>query len=372
MKIQAALARTTSGPFTIETLELDDPRPDEIRVRIVGVGVCHTDLVALGGGTPVPLPAVFGHEGAGVVEAIGSAVTKVAVGDHVVLTFRSCGSCRRCQAGDPAYCADLVPLNYGGGRSDGISPLCCGGAPVSGAFFSQSSFATHALAYERNVVKVPKSAPLWQLGPLGCGVQTGAGAAMNALACEAGSSLLIIGGGSVGLSALMGGVVQGCARLLVVEPFAERRELALALGATDVIDPAAEPDIAAAVRARLPMGVDYALDTTGKSALLDAALDALAKRGVLGVLGIPAPDTPTPGKLAAVMRSGLTIRGIVEGDSDPDIFIPRLVELFLAGRLPIDRITTRYDFADINQAIADQHAGRCVKIILTHDAAGAD
>ncbi len=363
MRIEAAVARSAQGPFTIETVELDEPRDDEILVRVVGVGLCHTDLVFKAGG-PIALPAVFGHEGAGIVEKIGKAVAKVKPGDRVAMTFRSCGQCARCARGDAAYCHTMPMLNYTGVRTDGARAISAGDERIAGNFFGQSSFATYALAYERNVVKVPDGVPLELMGPLGCGVQTGAGGIMRSLACEAGSSLLILGGGSVGLSAVMGAKIQGCATIIAVEPQAGRRALALELGATHAIDPAAAPDLAAAVRAISPIGVDYAFDTTGVPAVLNAAMQCLAPKGVFGIVGIAPPGTPMPGDLMSAVTFGHTVKGIIEGDSDPDVFIPELIAHYQAGRLPFDKLIRTYPLSDINQAIADQHHGDCVKVVL--------
>jgi aryl-alcohol dehydrogenase len=363
VRIQAAVARAGEPGFSIEQARIDAPRDDEILVRIVAVGLCHTDLVAQTGAI-VPLPAVLGHEGAGIVEAVGAGVTKVAPGDRVAITFRSCGQCGNCARGDAAYCHYFVPLNYAGTRLDGSRPISGDGTPLSASFFGQSSFGSHALTFERNVVKVPDAMPLELAGPLGCGIQTGAGAVMRALACSADSSLLVIGGGTVGLSAIMAAKVRECAAVIVVEPHAARRELALELGATHAIDPAAEPDLVAAVRSIVPAGADFALDTSGHPEAQNAAIAALAPRGTLGLVGISPPGTPPPGDANDILTRGIAIRGIIEGDSDPDIFIPELIALHLAGRLPFDRLVRRYPFTAINQAIADQHAGHCVKALL--------
>lgn len=365
MQITAALTRAPGADFELATVELDDPRPDEIRVRIAAVGVCHTDLVAREGLMPFSLPAVLGHEGAGVVDAVGAAVTKVKPGDRVAITFRSCGTCARCRSGDPAYCYMMPALNYIGMRPDGSKAIHQGGADVSSNFFGQSSFATYALAYERNLVKLPDDIPFELAAPLGCGIQTGAGGVMLALAAEAGSAILITGGGAVGLAAVMGAAIRGCSPIVVLEPHAARRALAQELGATHVLDPAATPDLAAAVRGILPNGVDYAFDTTGRPEILTAIMGALAPKGVLGVVGIPPAGTPLPGDLGTVLTFGQTVRGIIEGDSDPDVFLPELVAEWRAGRLPLEKLVKTYPFAEINAAIAAQHHGDCVKVVLT-------
>ncbi len=365
LQITAAVARAPGAEFTLETVELEDPRPDEILVRIAAVGVCHTDLVAREGAMPFSMPAVLGHEGAGVVEKVGSAVTKVAAGDRVALTFRSCGACDRCASGDPAYCRTMPMLNYIGMRPDGSKALSQGETAVSSNFFGQSSFATYALAYERNVLKLPADIPFEIAAPLGCGVQTGAGGVMLALGCETGSSLLITGGGAVGLSAVMGAAIQGCNPIIVVEPHAARRHLALELGATHALDPAKDTDLAAAVRAIAPHGVDYAFDTTGRSDTLATIMASLGAKGVLGIVGIPAPGSPMPGDLGQVLTFGQSVRGIIEGDSDPDVFIPQLITHWRAGRLPLEKLVKTYAFDRINDAIAAQHLGDCVKVVLT-------
>lgn len=364
MQITAAVARTPGADFTLETVELDEPRADEIRVRIHAVGLCHTDLVARDGAMPFALPAVLGHEGAGVVEAVGSDVTKVVVGDRVAITFRSCGACARCKSGDPAYCHSMPAMNYIGMRLDGSKSIHQDGADLASNFFGQSSLATHALTYERNLIKLPADMPFEVAGPMGCGIQTGAGGIMKALACEAGSSLLILGGGAVGLSAVMGAKIQGCGTVIVVEPHAVRRSLALELGATHVIDPVAEPDLAAAVRAIVAIGVDYAFDTTGRPDTLTATMACLGPKGVFGIVGIPPAGTPMPGDLGTVLTFGQTVRGIIEGDSDPDVFLPELMTHWREGRLPLERLIKTFPLAQINEAVVAQHHGDCVKVVL--------
>ncbi|MEQ9198043.1 MAG: zinc-binding dehydrogenase, partial [Parvibaculum sp.] len=255
-------------------------------------------------------------------------------------------------------------LNYAGMRSDGTKALHGAGEDIASNFFGQSSFATHCLTYERNVVKVPEGFPLELAGPLGCGIQTGAGGIMRSLACEAGSSLLILGGGAVGLSAVMGAAVRGCETIIVLEPHAERRKLALELGATHVLDPAEAKDLAAAVRAILPIGVDYAFDTTGIPDLLQATMGCLGPHGTFGIVGIAPPGTPMPGDLMSAVTFGHTVKGIIEGDSDPDTFITEMIELYRQGRLPFDRLIKTYPLSEINRAIADQHDGKCVKVVL--------
>src|SRR5260221_4938324 len=217
MRVTAAIVREPRGKFHIEDVELEAPRADEVLVKIVSVGICHTDLHARDRYYPVKLPAVFGHEGGGVVDAVGSAVTKVKPGDPVVLTYPSCGTCPSCAAQAWSYCAEAARLKHGGARLDGSTVLRQGTQVVHGNFFQQSSFATHALATERNVVKVRADAPLPLLGPFGCGLNTGAGTVFNVLKPEPGSSLAVFGAGSVGLAAVMAAKVAGCDPIIAVD-----------------------------------------------------------------------------------------------------------------------------------------------------------
>jgi aryl-alcohol dehydrogenase len=284
-----------------------------------------------------------------------------------VLSFGSCGRCARCRHHESAYCAQAFPINYSGARSNGTSALSIGGGPVSGHFFGQSSFASYAIAYENNTVVLPAGFDASIMGPLGCGIQTGAGAVMNTLACKPGTSLLITGGGTLGLSAAMAAHLQGCATIIVSEVHASRRELAMAIGATHTIDPRSSP-VAEAVRAITPAGVDYAFDTTGLPDVITGALGSLGPRGTLAIAGLPPrPDATIMVPILPMIAYGQTIKGLVEGDASPKSFIPQLAELYRQGRFPIDRLMKKYPLSQINEAIADQKQGLCVKPVLIPD-----
>jgi len=366
MEITAAVVHELGGDFQLETVTLSEPQAGEVLVEVKAVGLCHTDLAAQHGHLPFPLPGVFGHEGAGVVAAVGEGVTKVAVGDKVAMSFNSCGDCPSCAKGEPAYCFEFMAFNFGGARPDGTSALLLEDKGIGSNFFGQSSFATHAIANVRNVVKVDADADLAMVAPLGCGVQTGAGAVMNTFDAQAGSTLLVLGGGSVGLSAVLAAVVRELSTIIVVEPVAERRSLALSLGATDVIDPADGP-VSEQVRGLLPVGVDYVIDTTGNISVIGEGIASLAHRGRLGLIGVPADPAalvPVPNMLMQVL--GASVTGIVEGDSDPDVFIPELIALHKAGKFPFDKLIKTMPFADINEAIAVQARGEAVKVVLVN------
>jgi len=362
-EITAAVVRE-QGSFALETVLLEDPRDDEILVRVVAAGLCHTDLVVRDQVYPVPLPIVLGHEGAGVVEAVGAAVTKVAPGDHVAVSFLPCSRCRPCFDGSPASCANFNDMNFAGQRPDVSHAITdSGGHAINDRFFGQSSFATHAIVHERNTVKVRDDAPLELLGPLGCGIQTGAGTVLRALEVDAGSSFAVTGAGAVGLSAVMAAHVTGATTIIAVDVVDSRLELARELGATHVIN-GSETDAVEEIRRITGSGVDYALDTTGLPALIRQAVDGLRQRGTAAILGASRPDAVLDIAANAFMQSCKTIRGVVEGDSVPDVFVPQLLDLHMQGRFPFDRLVTFYDFDQINQAAADTESGTAIKPIL--------
>lgn len=362
--ITAAVVRE-AGSFVLERAHLEPPRDDEVLIRVVAVGLCHTDLVVRDQVYPVPLPVVLGHEGAGVVEAVGSAVQKVATGDHVAVSFLNCGHCRPCFDGSPASCANFNDMNFAGHRPDGSHAITSAESdePLNDRFFGQSSFATHAIVHEDNVVKVRDDAPLELLGPLGCGIQTGAGTVLRALQVAAGSSFAVTGAGAVGLSSVMAAHVAGATTIIAVDVVPGRLELARELGATHVIN-GAEADAVEEIHRITGSGVDYALDTTGLPALIRQAVDALRQRGTAAILGASRPDAVLDIAANAFMQSCKTIMGVVEGDSVPDVFVPQLLELHMQGRFPFDRLVTFYDFDQIDQAAADAESGTTIKPIL--------
>ena len=361
MKVRAAVAYEDRPGFSIEDLEMSEPGPENVLVRMVGCGLCHTDVKARAGTMGVPLPAVLGHEGSGIVERIGAGVTKVKPGDHVVLSVDYCGACPACHGGDPAYCEQVLPLNFTDGRAGGPGAFHRGSTEIHGHFFGQSSFCTYSVTGERNTIPIRRDAPLEILGVLGCGVETGAGAIMNSLAVPAGSTLAIFGAGPVGLSAVMAAVVCGCAAIVAVDVLEPRLAMARQLGATHTVPAGPKTNVAGEIRKIVPSGVGYAFDTTGRADSNLQALDSLAVKGRFGFCTVPSE----PLKMSRVMIRGLSVRGILQGDSVPEVFIPKLVDLYMAGRLPFDKMVTKYPLEQINQAIADQAAGRVVKPVFT-------
>ncbi|RFZ85121.1 NAD(P)-dependent alcohol dehydrogenase [Mucilaginibacter terrenus] len=364
MEITVAVTKEKNAPFTFEQAELDGPRANEVMIKITACGICHTDLAARDQIYPAPLPIVLGHEGSGVVEAVGNEVTKVKPGDHVVISYGHCGKCPNCLKGSPSYCYNFVGLNFGGGRADGSHAHHQKNDGLNDFFFQQSSFGTYTIAPEINVVKVDPTVPLELLGPLGCGIQTGAGSVINALKPGPGSSILIFGTGAVGLSAIMAAAATGCTTIIAVDINAGRLELALKLGATHTLD-SRQSDFADAIKAIDSDGIDYALDTTGRNEVINLALYALKSRGVCGIIG--ASHTAVSFDANYMVGKGLTIKGIVEGESIPEIFIPQLVALHKAGKFPFDQLIKFYDPAEMNQAAEDSEKGVTIKPVIRFD-----
>jgi aryl-alcohol dehydrogenase len=363
----AAVVWEQGGPFALEEVQLAPLRPDEVRVRLVAVGVCHTDLSVVAGVTPFPLPGVLGHEGVGEVVEAGPAVTRTRPGDRVLLTFTSCGRCRHCRGGHPAHCDDHLSLNLlGGRRADGTATVRAGTAELNAHFFGQSSFAREVVADERGVVVLPADLPdddLPTLAPLGCGIQTGAGAVLNVLRPRPGDTLVVTGAGAVGLAAVMAARVTAVSRIVVADRVPERLEVARELGATDVVD-ARERGIADGVLAATGgRGADHVVETTGVVSVLDETIEALAVGGCCAVVG--APRTGSRGGFDVPrLLPGRTIRGVTMGDSEPETFVPFLVEAHRRGALPLERIERRYAFEDINTAVRDAAAGTTIKPVL--------
>ncbi|MFE7271537.1 NAD(P)-dependent alcohol dehydrogenase [Streptomyces sp. NPDC057623] len=362
---RAAVVESGGAPFTLSDVELAEPGPHEAVVRMVATGLCHTDLGVASGGLPFPLPGVLGHEGAGVVEAVGPAVTGVAPGDHVVLSFTSCGDCRNCRGGHPAYCATWLPLNLiGGRRADGTGTISRDGEDLGGHFFGQSSFAERALVDERSLVKVDPEVPLTSIAPLGCGVQTGVGAVWNVLKPVTGSTVVVLGAGAVGLSAVMAAALTPATHIIAVDRVGERLALAKELGATHTVN-AAEADLGEALAGITGgQGADGVVETTGNVGVLRQGVDALAARGTLVVVGAPPFGTEVALDVNGLL-GGKQVVGLTLGDAETQDFIPALVRLVKEGRLPLHRLISTYPFTEIDQAVRDMGAGKAIKPVLT-------
>lgn len=361
MKIQAAVSRAGEARPLIEELELEEPRAEEVRVRMVATGICHTDLYCHAGlGVPVPRPIVLGHEGAGIVEAVGSGVRRLAVGDHVVLSGASCGQCPKCDAGRPTYCRDTMKLSFGGLRADGTSPLRRGGELIHGAFFAQSSFATHIVAPERSAVRVDPDVPLHLLGPLGCGIITGAGSVLEAFRLRPGESLAVFGVGSVGLAAVMAARLAGASRIVAVDISAERLRLARELGATEAL--LSNEGTGAALREIEPFGFTYSFNTTNAPQVFTLATECLAAEGTAGFVTRPRGDWSP--NMTTLLACGRKLQGILGGSASPQLAIPLMIDSWRQGRFPFDRLISEFAFADIGAAWDACTRGEVLKPVL--------
>ncbi|TQS43426.1 NAD(P)-dependent alcohol dehydrogenase [Cryptosporangium phraense] len=357
MRITAALLESAGAPFVVTELDLEEPRADEVLVRVNSVGICGTDLEFA---KAFPTPAVLGHEGAGVVERVGANVTHVRPGDHVAMSFASCGACTRCLAGKPAYCRKFRAVNFSGRRPDGSSALSRDGVAVNGHFLGQSSFASHVVASARAVVPIDPGHDLRSVGPFGCGFQTGAGAVLNVLRPEAGASLAVFGAGAVGVAAILAAQLSGCGTIVAVDVDDDKLTAARGFGATHT----ARSETAAEALAEIaPDGLDYVIDTTGREDVLRTAVEALGPLGHAGVVGVGPSES-----MSFAWRSvfyGRSVTGIVAGASLPQVFLPTLLDLHAAGRFPVDRMISYFPFERINDAVAALRRGEVGKAVLT-------
>lgn len=363
MKTTVAIINHQGGDFSFEEVDLEGPRADEVLVRIVATGLCHSDITMKGFLPEEMFPNVFGHEGAGIVEEVGADVSGIAVGDHVVLSFRSCRTCEKCAAGLVGYCDSTLMINYMGMRMDGSTTYTRDGAPVFGSFFGQSSFSQHAIAYADNVIVVDKSLDLTAVAPYGCGFQTGAGTVLNVVQPGPTDSLVVYGVGAVGLAALAAAAGLDTGPIIAVDLVQSRLDTAAGFGAIGV-NPAelGETSVVDRVKELTGGGATYAIDTTAVPAVVKQAQQSLGVRGTLVVLGLGAEEYVIDA--IDMLQNGKVVKGCIEGDSDPQEMVPRLLELNAAGKFDIDGLTVTYPFTEINTAVADVLAGKVVKPVL--------
>lgn len=362
MLITAAVVKEQGGAFCIENCELDSPKANEVLIEVEAAGICHTDIAARDQYMPVPLPAVLGHEGVGRILQLGEGVSEFAIGDRVLMSFGSCGQCKNCRNAAPGYCDQGLVYQVLGSRSDGSSPISQQGKAITGHFFAQSSFASHAVAATQNMVPLADDLDPTLMAPLACGVQTGMGSVLLSMAAESGSSICILGCGTVGLSAIAAAKIAGCNPIIAVDIMDSRLEMARELGASHCI----RGDQESLQKALQKLGgIDYALDTTGAPAVADAAFQTLKPRGCLVCVGVGKPGAKLNIDMGMLMATGKQIRGAIEGDAVPRDFIPRMIEYYRAGQLPLDKLVTRYAFEDINQAVADTLSGKVIKPVLS-------
>jgi aryl-alcohol dehydrogenase len=361
-RTQAAVLRSADQPYRCEEITLAELGADEILVKIAGCGMCHTDMMPRGPMLSRALPMITGHEGSGVVEAVGPAVRSVRPGDHVLLSFASCGHCANCLSGQPAYCDGFEVRNMSGRNADGSTGATdANGAAVANRWFAQSAFAQYAVATERNAVVVDKDLPLELMGPLGCGLQTGAGAVLNEMRLAPGQSLAVFGAGTVGLAAVMAARLSGAGEIVVVDLHQPRLDLALELGATRIVR-GGQGDVVAEVRGA-GRGMDFSLETTAVTAVIQSAVAVLGRPATAVLVGAGEGQL----SIAPHVLAGRKVTYVYEGAAVPQLFLPRLIRFWREGRFPFDRLIRTYPLSEINAAEADSLSGETIKPVLVPD-----
>ncbi|KAI1618149.1 aryl-alcohol dehydrogenase [Exophiala viscosa] len=374
MITEALVVSEPGAPFKFQQVELnDDLRPDEVAIRIKATGVCHTDLnFSKEKSMPELFPAVLGHEGAGIVERIGSDVTKVSAGDHVIVCYTCCGKCKYCLRKETAYCDLWFHYNFGVGRLDGSKTFSAtaDGKPLTSHFFGQSSFARNILVSENGLVKVDKDIPFEQLAPLGCGLMTGAGAMLNVINPTSDISVAVVGAGAVGLAAIMALKIldQPPSKIIAVDIVAHRLEMARSFGATHTINSKDQPDLKRALMdITNGRGIDGAIDTTGRPEVVTELIRSAARKGKVVTVGVGELSAAASANMFEMVNTGCTYVGCNQGDCYPQEFLPKLLGAQQSGKFPYDQLIKTYPAKDIEQAAHDIHSGKTVKAVLLWD-----
>ncbi|HTO03820.1 MAG TPA: NAD(P)-dependent alcohol dehydrogenase [Opitutus sp.] len=366
MKIQALVLEAKDAPFKLQEIDLEEPGRDEVLIRIAAAGVCHTDAITRAGDMPMPFPCVLGHEGSGTVERVGPGVTTLSAGDKVIIGWPSCGECRNCLDGHPRYCLRsgeaLVSGRRFKGERKGTTAYSRNGEEIHGHFFGQSSFATHSIVSADAVVKVPHDVPLELLGPLACGLATGAGAVLNEARPRLGDSILVVGVGAVGLAAIMAARNSGVTKIIAADVHDSRLALARDFGATHTINSRAL-DLVEEVAKITGATVDFAFDCTGVIPVIETIAKTVGMLGTLVLIGgAPAGASFSLDHLSTLW--GKRVIGVLGGGGRSGQLIPALVELHQQGRFPFDRLVKFYELDQIEQALEDSKSGKVVKPIL--------
>ncbi len=345
------------APRVVDDLAVRDPGPGEVAVGIRAAGLCHSDLSVIDGTIPFPVPVVLGHEGAGVVEAVGAGVTHVAPGDHVALsTLANCGTCAECDRGRPTMCRAAI------GRPG--QPFSRGGEPLYN-FASNSAFAERTVVTAVQAVAIPRDIPFTAAALIGCGVLTGVGAVLNRARVDRGDTVVVIGTGGVGLNVVQGARIAGALSIVAVDANPAKEAAARRFGATDFVDASSAGDVVAAVREILPDGADHAFECVGHVGLIRQAIDLLGRHGQAVLLGVPPAGAQASFPVSA-MYLDKAILGCRYGSSRPQRDIPLYAELYRRGRLLLDELVTQvYPVEDFAKAADDARHGRVARGVLT-------
>jgi len=366
VRIRAAVLEHTGGPLEVGELELAPPGPGEVLVRLHASGVCHSDFNAIDGTAETRCPAVLGHEGAGVVEAVGPGVTRVGAGDHVALSWApSCGECAECRRNLPQLCSTAWPAMGTGGLMDGTTRLSRDGEPVYHYSFL-STFAEACVVPERSCVPIPREVPFEIAGLVGCAVTTGVGAVWRTAGVRPGDRVAVIGCGGVGLSAVMAAVAVGAEPVVAVDAAPSKLDVAREFGATGGVLWAGSAEATAeAVREASGGGVDYAIEATGRPEAMLAAFLSTRARGAAVLIGIPREDAVLPLPAITIPRMERRVLGSIYGSSWPERDFPQTLQLYLAGRLPLDRLVShRLPLDEVGRAFELMRSGEALRVVL--------
>jgi NDMA-dependent alcohol dehydrogenase len=366
MKARAAVLFEVGKGLELRDVEVAPPKAGEVLVRMAAGGVCHSDLHVMTGHLGAPLPAVLGHEGSGVVADVGPGVTSVKAGDHVLPLWRlSCGECEHCTGGRPALCAAGTQVRMTGRLLDGTTRFSLDGREVR-HFAGVSSFSEYSVVPERAVLKIPSDLPLDRAALIGCAVITGVGAVINCARVQPGSSVAVFGTGGVGLNVVQGAALAGAERIVAVDLLDRKLEFARRFGATHVVNASAGDPVARVRELTGGRGVDYAFEVIGLPQTMRQAFDALAKRGMAVVVGVSPFTAEVSVPVMSLVYEERVLTGSVYGSSRPRLDIPKLIDLYRAGRLKLDELLTRtYPFAEINEAYAALERGEVARSVVT-------
>jgi Zn-dependent alcohol dehydrogenase len=366
MKITGVVLEQTGGPLTVSELELAPPGSEEVLVRLRASGVCHSDYNAVDGTSETVCPAVLGHEGAGVVEEVGRGVTRVAVGDHVALSWTPwCGTCEECARDLPQLCSTVWPAMGTGGLMDGTPRLSRGGESVYHYSFL-STFADACVVPERSCIPIPDDVPFDVAALVGCAVSTGAGAVWRTAGVQQGDRVAIVGCGGVGLSALMAAVAVGAEPVIAVDAAPQKLEVARSFGASAVVEwQGSAGATAEAVRDASSGGVDYAIEATGRPEAMEAAFLSTRPRGAAVLIGIPRADAVLSLPATTIPRMERRILGSIYGSTKPERDFPHTLDLYREGRLPLDRLVThRLPLEEAERGFELMHSGDAIRVVL--------
>lgn len=374
MITEALVTAYAGAPFNYTKIQLDDTlRPNECLVRIRATGVCHTDLnFAKERGMPEMFPGVFGHEGAGVVERVGSAVTKVSKGDHVIVCFTACGECKYCERKQTAYCDLWFQYNFGVGRLDGSKAFSDvkDGKKIMSHFFGQSSFAKHISVAETALVKVDESLPFEKIAPLGCGIMTGAGAMFNVVQPTSDMNVCVTGAGAVGMSAIMAlkMLEHPPKRIIAIDIVPSRLELARKYGATHCVNSKLHPEFMKVVMELTKgEGLHGSIDTTGRPEVVQELIHSAARKGKIVAVGVGKLENNVPINTFEAVQSGCSYHGCNQGDAYPQEFLPFLLEQNEHGKFPFDDLIRTYSAKEMDKADKDIMSGKTIKAVLLWD-----